>query len=401
MVSYLNFTILLLYNHTNVSNTGRVVEMVSAQTKQKTICFDLEGPLSPQDNAYEVMKLMGEEGAAIFEVISRYDDIISLEGREGYEPGDTLALIVPFFLAHDITEEDIRKVSARAKIIDGAEYLFEQLQAEDWDIYIISTSYEQHAYNIGHQLGVPEDHIICTNLSLKLLRKVLSKTLRKKKALPKEFLYTVKKAEDDILALYSDINSDDTDRIVNRLDEFFFHQLPSLGFDVFSTQVIGGKRKADAIRAIAHEKGIALREVNAVGDSITDYKMLNEVAAHDGVAVVFNGNEYAVPYANVGLASVDIRFLYQVCEAFARGGKVAALDMVTDWEDNRNGFEANPANIPDSVITEDIKDFVTKQKISFPYFHNLEHADKKRKDEVIKIHKQFRMQVREDAGKLG
>lgn len=391
----------MLYNHTNVSNTGRVVKMVSAQTKEKTICFDLEGPLSPQDNAYEVMKLMGEEGAAIFEVISRYDDIISLEGRKGYEPGDTLALIVPFFLAHDITEEDIRRVSARAKIIDGAEYLFEQLQAEDWDIYIISTSYEQHAYNIGHQLGVPEDHIICTNLSLKLLRKVLSKTLREKNALPKKYLDSVKKAEDDILALHSDLDSDDTDRIVNRLDEFFFQQLPALGFDVFSTRVIGGERKADAIRAIAEEKGIALRDIIAVGDSITDYKMLNEVAAHDGVAVVFNGNEYAVPYANVGLASVDIRFLCLVCEAFERGGKVAVMDVVTDWEANLKEFEANPANIPDSVITADIKEFVATQKIPVPYFHNLERADARKKDEVIKIHKQFRMQVREDAGKLG
>jgi len=365
--------------------------MVTMQTKEKTICFDLEGPLSPQDNAYELMKLMGEEGAAIFEVISRYDDIISLEGRKGYEPGDTLALIVPFFLAHDITEDDIREVSARAKIIEGAEYLFEKLQAEDWDIYIISTSYEQHAYNIGHQLGVPEDHIRCTNLSLK------------KKALPKKYLYTVKKAEDDILALHSDIESENTGRIVNRLDKFFFRQLSALGFDVFSTRVIGGERKAEAIRAIAHEKGIALRDIIAVGDSITDYKMLNEVTAHDGVAVVFNGNEYAVPYANIGLASIDIRFLHLVCEAFERGGKGAAMDVVTNWEDNRLGFEANPANIPDSDITANIRDFITKQKGTkpFPYFHNLERANERKKDEVIKIHKQFRMQVREDAGKLG
>ncbi|MEA2074908.1 MAG: HAD hydrolase family protein [Euryarchaeota archaeon] len=354
---------------------------------EKTICFDLEGPLSPQDNAYEVMKLMGEEGAAIFEVISRYDDIISLEGREGYEPGDTLALIVPFFLVHDITEDDIREVSARAKIVEGAEYLFKKLQAENWDIYIISTSYEQHAHNIGRRLGVPEDHIRCTNLSLK------------KKALPKKYLYIIKKAEEDIIEFYSHI--DDVKLIVNRLDELFFHQLPELGFDIFTTRVIGGERKAEAIREIAEEKGIALRDVIAVGDSITDYKMLDKVATHDGVAVVFNGNEYAVPYANVGLASVDIRVLYLVCEAFERGGKGAAMDVVTNWEDNRSAFEKHPMDIPDSAITADIKDFVATQKIPFPYFHNLERADERKKEEIITIHKRFRMQVREDAGKLG
>jgi len=37
------------------------------------ICFDLEGPLAPQDNAYELMKLF-PRGGKIFEVISRYDD---------------------------------------------------------------------------------------------------------------------------------------------------------------------------------------------------------------------------------------------------------------------------------------------------------------------------------------
>ena len=56
---------------------------------EKIICFDLEGPLSPQDNAFEVMKLI-PNGDKIFEILSRYDDILALEGREGYEPGDTL-----------------------------------------------------------------------------------------------------------------------------------------------------------------------------------------------------------------------------------------------------------------------------------------------------------------------
>ena len=353
---------------------------------EKTICFDLEGPLSPQDNAYDVMQLIGKEGASIFEVISRYDDIISLEGRKGYEPGDTLALIVPFFLLHGITKGDIVRVSERAKIVEGAEYLFEMLQAENWDIYIISTSYEQHAYNIGRKLGISEDNIMCTKLDLE-------------RSIQKDVCSVIKKAEEDIIELYSDIEN--TERIVNRLNEFFFVQLPSLGFDIFTTKVVGGERKADAVRAIAKEKGVALSDVIAVGDSITDYKMLNEVATHGGISVVFNGNEYAVPYANVSLASDDIRVLHIVCNAFVREGKGAVMDMVTKWEDNRAGFEADPGAIPDSEITADIKEFLTGGTIPFPYFHNLERADERRKEEIIAIHKRLRMRVREDAGKLG
>ena len=131
-----------------------------------------------------------------------------------------------------------------------------------------------------------------------------------------------------------------------------------MGYDIFETRVIGGERKAEAVREIVEEKGIGLRDVIAVGDSITDYKMLNEVATHDGISVVFNGNEYAVPYANVGLASVDIRFLYILCDAFVRGGKREVMEVATKWEENRGSFEKNPADIPDNCIPPGITDLL-------------------------------------------
>jgi predicted HAD superfamily phosphohydrolase len=40
----------------------------------KVAFFDLEGPISAQDNAYEVFGLV-PNGHEIFEVISKYDDI--------------------------------------------------------------------------------------------------------------------------------------------------------------------------------------------------------------------------------------------------------------------------------------------------------------------------------------
>ena len=46
------------------------------------ICFDIEGPLSPKDNAYELMKLF-PGGGKIFEIISsklKYIGSCSLRG---------------------------------------------------------------------------------------------------------------------------------------------------------------------------------------------------------------------------------------------------------------------------------------------------------------------------------
>ncbi len=353
------------------------------------IFFDLEGPLSPQDNAYEVMKLIGEEGASIFEAISRYDDILTLEGREGYEPGDTLALIIPFLMLHGITESDIRRVSEHATLVEGARYLIERLRARGWEIYIISTSYEQHAYHIGEKLGVEPANIVCTPLNFAhlmpdaiLKQRLMEATRRVEEAMRKT------RSEDELFSL---------------MDRFFFDELPATGFHPLEKiRVIGGGKKAEAIRAIMRDKGLKFTDAIAVGDSITDYKMLELVKEEGGLAVVFNGNEYSIPYASVGLASVDISFLLILCDSFAQGGIPRVKDVVNTWTSRRVEFESSPQDIPDDCISTELRDYMNNMhgSMALPYFHNIEEPDA-RLDEIIELHRRMRMRVRAHAGKLG
>ena len=170
------------------------------------------------------------------------------------------------------------------------------------------------------------------------------------------------------------------------MDDFFFHQLPRSGFDVLrQVRVIGGERKAEAIRGIMEEKGKPLSDAIAVGDSITDYKMLKLVKEHGGLSVVFNGNEYAVPYATVGLASVDISPLIMLCDAFVQGGKARVKEIVKMREANSADFEGN----------------LKSRKEPLPYFHDIESADDSEIEAIIRVHKQIRTEVRAQAGRLG
>ncbi|MFC1787375.1 HAD family hydrolase [Halobacteriota archaeon] len=356
---------------------------------KRIICFDLEGPLSPQDNAYEVLSL-AENGEKIFEVISKYDDIIALEKREGYEPGDTLALIVPFLLLNEISEKDIESLSKRAKIVDGAKELISKLHSEGWNVYIISTSYEQHAHNIGSQLNVPKENITCTKLPLEELKANVGNVE----------MEMIKNAEREIIQLYP--HMDDDEKIVSLLDRFFFDELPktSYGKILEKVKVVGGKRKVQAIDRIVKENEAKLSDIVAVGDSITDYKMLKEVRDNGGLAVVFNGNEYAIPYANIGLASSDIRFLHLLLRDYNFDHKRGHLiETVKSWEIERDRFERDPKNIPDSLISQEIKDFLIESGKILPYFHYL--GDKPKLEGVINIHKRFRNLVRGEAAKLG
>jgi energy-converting hydrogenase A subunit R len=351
------------------------------------ICFDLEGPLSPQDNAYEAMSL-AENGDKIFEVISKYDDMLALENREGYDPGDTLGLIVPFLVLHNISEDDITRVSKQAKIVDGAKYLISKLKSEGWKVYIISTSYEQHAYNIGEQLGVPKENIACTRLPLIKLQEEMRGDFS-----------VIERAERDILDLYEHLEA--PEKIVQRLDKFFFKELPETGYGnvLERVRVIGGAKKVAAVHKIVEASNGGLSDIMIVGDSVTDYKMLKDVTENGGVAIVFNGNEYAIPYASIGLASLDIRFLHLLTRHFDR--RDLMIDAVKSWETRRSGFEKDPMSIPDDVITPELRGFLLKSEIEMPYFNYLNDADEKKMSEVIKIHKRFRALVRGAAAKLG
>ena len=326
------------------------------------ICFDLEGPLSPQDNAYELMKLF-PNGDRVFEVISRYDDLLTLEEREDYEPGDTLALIVPFLILHNISEDNITTLAAVASFTGGAAKLVPWLEYSIWKVFCITTTYEQYATHITQKLGIFAHNVACTPFPLNKLRQALSE----------EELKLLRQAEEDILTMQP---VKDDARIKQSLDDFFWKQLPAteLGMVIKEVKPMGGRHKVVALNKFAETYGQPLSNWVVVGDSITDFRMLQTVDEAGGIAIAFNANEYALPYSTMSLASTFVSDLTEVLQAWQKG--------------QRKGVE--------KIVKE-------KEKIGGSgdrgYFHWL--SGRKNKDDVTEIHKRIRRLVREEAGKLG
>ncbi len=324
------------------------------------ICFDLEGPLSPQDNAYDLMRMI-PNGDQIFEVISRYDDLLTMEGREDYEPGDTLALIVPFLVLHNISEADIDALATRATLNDGALELISSLKSNGWEVFCITTTYEQYASHITRELGIAKRNVACTKLKLD----------RFKQTLCKEDTALLEQTEQDILS----IKADDS-LIKQELNSFFWKLLPRTQFGraIMQVKPVGGRRKVEALNGFSRRTGQPLSQWVVVGDSITDFRMLKEVDNDGGLAVAFNANQYALPYATMSLASINVGDLTPVLKAWQEGGREEAEKTVRTRgkavdDDNRNNFHWLSAK-------GDIYD-------------------------VIALHKRMRNLVREEAGKLG
>ena len=75
---------------------------------------DCEGPISKNDNAYELTAHFVPDGDKLFSIISKYDDVlVDVVKKTGYNAGDTLKLILPFLKAYDVTDEKMKDFSAQ------------------------------------------------------------------------------------------------------------------------------------------------------------------------------------------------------------------------------------------------------------------------------------------------
>jgi energy-converting hydrogenase A subunit R len=307
------------------------------------------------------MKLF-PDGDRVFEVISRYDDLVTLEGRQDYEPGDTLALILPFLTLHNISNKDIAGPASTASFTGGAEKLVSWLQSKGWKVFCITTTYEPYALHLTQKLGIYSHHVACTTVPWNELRL----------AADAEELELVKQAEADILTM----KPDDDDRIKQTLDRFFREKLPAtrLGEIIKGVKPMGGRRKLAALERFADKYGLKLSGWVVVGDSITDFRMLEAVEKAGGLAIAFNANEYALPYATMSLASTSLDNLAEVLEAW-RNNQRKGAEKVVRGKERGGGSETRG------------------------YFHWL--SGREDLSQVTRLHKEIRRLVREEAAKLG
>ncbi len=320
------------------------------------VCFDLEGPLSPQDNAYELMSLI-ENGRTLFEKISRYDDILTLEQRGGYEPGDTLKLILPFLVSHKLGGEDVKKVSENSTIVGGAREVVKSLSAGGVKVYVISTSYSEHALNIARRLGIPEENVYCTRVDWEKLQGLFDDT-----------------AGDIVGEAEGDLKQITEDTVLEKRFDSFYMELSTTAFGrkTEEVKVVGGARKLRAVEGIAGDNGASLSDIVVIGDSITDYKMLQAVRDNGGSSIVFNGNKYALPYGSVGLASETIKPVLELAGAFANGSITKVKQLVE-----------------------------SKPNKTAPFFHWIPDLSQKKLSEVEIKHMHYRSIVRGMSSKLG
>lgn len=340
---------------------------------------DCEGPISLNDNAYELARHFIPHGDRFFARISKYDDILAdIVRRPGYKAGDTLKLILPFLKAYGATGEAIREYSAQnILLVSGAgsslKYISNKMPA-----FIISTSYEPYLKALCSLIGFDRKYVYCTKLDID------------KYEMDAEEIERLKEIREEIDALSKlevagNITTFDSlpyhiKETVKRMDGFFWGEMSSMKSGEMFKEInpVGGVEKANAILHSLEVTGNDLRDVMYVGDSITDTDALNMVKRCGGLAVSFNGNGYAIREADIACISGHAIIVSILADLFSREGKEGVMGLAESWSFDsikRHGvdrtlvdqfFHVFPDSLPTvEIINDDNRDRVTGESEAF------------------------------------
>ena len=353
---------------------------------------DCEGPISKNDNAFELAANFIPNGDKLFTNISKYDDVLADNLKKpGYSAGTTLKLILPFFKAYGITDKQMNEFSENnIVLIANSRNTLRHIQAIA-ESFIVSTSYEHYIKALCKATEFPYKHTYCTKVSLDKC----AITPREKEHL-KEIAQEITQMHSieipSAATTIEDFSSNDQ-AAIQRLDEIFWSEIPKMFVGKFLVDVVtvGGEQKAEAIRDVMKRLDADLVDVMYVGDSITDVEAFKMVRDNGGLTLSFNGNSYAVKNAEVAVLSESNLVTAVIAELFCKFGKEVAINALQSW-----GFPALEYSEVDAALIK---------QLSGVYPDGLPKAQivtAQNMESLIKESSEFRKKVRGvAAGRLG
>ncbi len=359
---------------------------------KRVFISDCEGPISKNDNAFELATHFIPEGNKLFALISKYDDVLAdVLKRPGYKAGDTLKLILPFLKAYDVTDRKMLEFSQQNILL--IPYVKKALMyiRSFMPTFIVSTSYEHFIRALCNAIEFPYENTYCTRLRLDKYTLTESEKDKLRK-LSREIadLPMIKIPENaKTLEDFSEIHQ----ATIRRLDEIFWKELTIMEIGEILNEVnpVGGREKASAVNEIVDKQEMDLADVMYVGDSITDAEAFRLVRRKGGLTISFNGNWYAVREAEVAVLAENAAAIAVLAQIFHDFGKEKVLWLAENW--NLNNIQQ--FNIPLRFVEQLI--FAHPQglpKIKIVKSQNME--------EIAKESSNFRKKVRgEVIGKLG
>lgn len=288
---------------------------------------DCEGPITKNDNAFELSTYFIPSGDRLFSILSRYDDALAYTyKRKGYRAGNTLKLLVPFLKAYGATNQKVIAFCRQNILLVPQADSFLTWATHLFPTFLVSTSYEPYINTLCTLLGFPKEQAFSTQLNLdKYQLSNREVDFIKLKALEILKFPEIPEAESEC--------SREVSHTVERLDRIFGEiSGRSSGIIMRDVKPIGGDEKAARVLSIVKKLNCEFEKVIYVGDSITDAEAFKLVRKNGGLAISFNGNRYAVEASEIAILSETAEVLRTIVLAFLEGKREGVSRLVGGWD---------------------------------------------------------------------
>lgn len=285
--------------------------------KSKSYITDCEGPLTLNDNAYELADYFIPDGGELFKTLSLYDDyLVDIVEKEGYKAGNTLKLILPFLLNAGVTNDDMVEFSRNnISVLKDSKELLNHIK-KMMNHYIVSTSYGQYIEALSDYMDFPFENTFYTSVDVDV-------------EMSNEEKVSIEKFKNQILE-----NPKDYDLF----DKIFFEEIPKMSFydSIKDVEVVGGEGKKKAIEKIISDKNIDKNQIFYIGDSITDVEPLKFAKNNNGISVSFNGNRYSINAAEIAIISESAIPSLLIADIYNENDKEEVLKFIEEYNSSND-----------------------------------------------------------------
>ena len=305
-------------------------------------------------------------GAHVYDVLERYDALTAyVLGREDASPGSTVKWVLPFLKANGATDQDVFKAYMDTlTLMPGAPEAFGYI-CRTMPTFVTTSLYSHGWMTLWEMLDRPMceaytsemdlDHATFGRSDSRLIRDMCGSIASLR--IPKTVYELNVPMEVDPLDV----------AILKTMDDIVQKQLPSLpsmGL-MESASPVTSHKKAYQLLDIRKNSGIDLDSTMYIGGEDTDFQCLDLVKDASGVAVSFNGSDFAVRGCNIAVMSRDATVGAVIAALFYDRGLEAIMDLVSNW--NRQYLrkcefpdralldrmlENNPRRLPEVVVVD-------------------------------------------------
>jgi energy-converting hydrogenase A subunit R len=328
-----------------------------------------------------------------------YDDyLVDVVKKENYKAGNTLKLILPFFVVENIKNGDMIDFSQNnIYSVADSKFLLTYLK-EAMNTYIVSTSYGQYIEALCNYINFPFQNTYHTQLDVDGATNFNQSDAKSKTVGVKspKFIEELKKVEEfrKIILEHGDESEDD----FNVLYDIFFNEFPKLEINKYieSVKTVGGKGKQIAVEDIVEKLDLGQGSIIYMGDSITDVEPLQYARDNGGLSVSFNGNDYPLNVAEIAVISNHTIVSSILIDLHSRFDKEYVLDFIREYSQKGPNAAFEDFEVDYSLIEEFEKVFYNKEA---PI---IEIITDDNRDYLLKLSKEMRNSIRgKDIGGLG